>query len=147
MEHTGNLLVRVTLFSDRAPPPPAALVSYKMMAHDPRAEPRYGERVPYVVVFGDPNARLSDLVISPETMLQSSTKYILNSIYYITKQIIPALSRVFNLVGVDVKSWYAGKDLPQRNFDVLTFGRNATIPTAANESVATIECECDSDHH
>jgi DNA polymerase elongation subunit (family B) len=29
--------------------PPAAIVAAKAMAVDPRAEPRYGERVPYVV--------------------------------------------------------------------------------------------------
>jgi hypothetical protein len=29
--------------------PPAAIVAAKAMAADPRAEPRYGERVPYVV--------------------------------------------------------------------------------------------------
>lgn len=31
--------------------------------------------------------------------------------YYITKQILPALARIFNIVGVDVKSWY--KDMPR----------------------------------
>jgi len=34
--------------------PPAALVAGKAMATDPRMEPRYGERVPYVVVYGEP---------------------------------------------------------------------------------------------
>lgn len=34
--------------------PPAAVVATKAMAKDPRAEPKYGERVPYVVVYRDP---------------------------------------------------------------------------------------------
>ena len=34
--------------------PPAAIVAGKAMASDPRMEPRYGERVPYVVVYGEP---------------------------------------------------------------------------------------------
>ena len=34
--------------------PPAAIVAGKAMAADPRMEPRYGERVPYVVVYGEP---------------------------------------------------------------------------------------------
>lgn len=36
--------------------PPAAVVAGKAMASDPRMEPRYGERVPYVVVYGEPGA-------------------------------------------------------------------------------------------
>lgn len=36
----------------------------------------------------------------------TNSNYRLNANYYITKQIIPSLSRVFNLVGADIKSWY-----------------------------------------
>jgi len=86
--------------------PPAALVSTQMMMRDPRAEPRYGERVPYVVISGSPNSKLQDLVIAPANFLANNNKYYLNSTYYITKQIIPALARILNLVGVDVKGWY-----------------------------------------
>jgi DNA polymerase zeta len=39
------------------------------MLNDPRAEPQYGERVPYVVRAGAPGARLVDRVVSPEEML------------------------------------------------------------------------------
>ena len=47
--------VRLGSYSARAPVlPPAAIVASKAMARDPRAEPRYGERVPYVVVHGEP---------------------------------------------------------------------------------------------
>jgi DNA polymerase elongation subunit (family B) len=35
--------------SNAATLPPAAIVAAKAMAADPRAEPRYGERVPFVV--------------------------------------------------------------------------------------------------
>jgi DNA polymerase zeta len=41
------------------------------MIEDPRAEPRYSERVRYVVVTGNPDARLTDLVVSPEDFLTS----------------------------------------------------------------------------
>lgn len=34
--------------------PPAAIVASRAMASDPRMEPRYGERVPFVVVYGEP---------------------------------------------------------------------------------------------
>jgi DNA polymerase zeta len=44
------------------------------MVNDPRAEPQYGERVPYVVTTGAPGARLVDRVVSPEEMLK--TRYV-----------------------------------------------------------------------
>lgn len=42
--------------------PPSAIVASKAMATDPRAEPKYCERVPYVIVAGPVGARLMDLV-------------------------------------------------------------------------------------
>lgn len=38
-----------TYSANAATLPPAAIVAAKAMAADPRAEPRYAERVPYVV--------------------------------------------------------------------------------------------------
>lgn len=78
----------------------------KMMSRDPRAEPRYSERVRYIVVAGQPNSRLADLVMHPTEFLNSKQHLQLNSLYYITKQIIPALSRIFNLLGADVNAWF-----------------------------------------
>jgi DNA polymerase zeta len=102
--------VRLGTYSARASVlPPAAIVASKAMAVDPRAEPRYGERVPYVVVHGEPGARLSDVVVDPHTMLANGLR--LHDTYYITKQIIPALQRVFGLVGADLKLWFA--ELPR----------------------------------
>jgi len=46
--------VRLGTYSGKGPPPSAAIVATKAMSHDPRAEPRYGERIPYVVVHGPP---------------------------------------------------------------------------------------------
>jgi DNA polymerase elongation subunit (family B) len=79
----------------------------KRMAHDPQSEPRYGERVPYVVVAGAPSARLIDLVVSPDTFIASAGRLRLNSTYYITKCVLPALERVLGLAGADVKTWFA----------------------------------------
>jgi DNA polymerase zeta len=91
--------------------PPAALVSLKAIALDPRAEPCYGERIPYVVTAG-PNANtpLRDLVHHPHEFLKHP-HWRLHYVYYITKQILPALDRLFSLVGVDVKAWYS--ELPK----------------------------------
>ena len=46
--------VRLGTYSPKAAVvPPAAIVAAKAMATDPRAEPRFAERVPYVVVYGE----------------------------------------------------------------------------------------------
>ena len=97
--------VKLGTYSDRGPPPPGALISARRMLSDPRAEPQYGERVPYVVVAGAPGARLIDRCVAPETLLQNDQNE-LDAEYYITKNLIPPLERIFNLVGANVRQWY-----------------------------------------
>ena len=94
--------------------PPAAVVASRMMMEDVRATPRYGERVPYVVVCGEPRARLVDLVVPPHDVLRQPHKFRLNAKYYITKQIIPALARALNLVGagVNLARWFQDMHRP-----------------------------------
>ena len=46
--------VRLGTYSGKGPAPPAAIVAAKAMAQDPRAEPRFSEGVPYIVVHGAP---------------------------------------------------------------------------------------------
>lgn len=94
--------------------PPAAIVATKAMRVDPRAEPRYAERVPYVVVHGEPGARLADVVVDPLDVLSIDSPYRLNDIYYIKKQIIPALQRVFGLVRADLNQWFSDMPRPER---------------------------------
>lgn len=94
--------------------PPAAIVATKAMRLDPRAEPRYGERIPYVVVHGDPGARLVDMVVDPLDLLALDSPFRLNDQYYINKQIIPALQRVFGLVGADLNQWLSEIPRPIR---------------------------------
>ncbi|KAH7435487.1 hypothetical protein KP509_06G067000 [Ceratopteris richardii] len=104
--------VRLGSYSARASVlPPAAIVATKAMALDPRAEPRYGERIPYIVVHGELGARLVDMVVDPHALVHPSSELRLHDVYYITKQIIPALQRVFGLIGVDLNAWY--NDLPR----------------------------------
>ncbi|KAE8374406.1 hypothetical protein BDV26DRAFT_43415 [Aspergillus bertholletiae] len=96
--------VKLGRYSDRGLPP-GALISTKKMLEDPRQEPQYGERVPYVVIAGAPGSRLIDRCVSPETLLQDA-QLELDAEYYITKNIIPPLERIFNLVGANVRQWY-----------------------------------------
>lgn len=89
---------------------PALELTRRMMAFDRRLEPRVGERVPYVIVYGTPGVPLIQLVRRPMDVLQDPSLR-LNATYYITKQILPPLARMFQLIGVDVFSWY--QELPR----------------------------------
>lgn len=97
--------VKLGTYSDKGLPPPGALISTKRMLEDPRAEPQYGERVPYVVISGAPGARLIDRCVAPEVLLQNEY-HELDTEYYISKNLIPPLERIFNLVGANVRQWY-----------------------------------------
>jgi DNA polymerase zeta len=97
--------VKLGTYSAKGPPPPGALISTKRMLEDARAEPQYGERVPYVVVTGAPGARLIDRCVAPEDLLTNSHLQ-LDAEYYISKNLIPPLERIFNLVGANVRGWY-----------------------------------------
>lgn len=97
--------VKLGTYSDKGPPPPGALISTKRMLEDPRAEPQYGERVPYVVITGAPGARLIDRCVAPEELLDNDHSE-LDSEYYISKNLIPPLERIFNLMGANVRQWY-----------------------------------------
>lgn len=97
--------VRLGTYSVNGLPPPGALISARRMLSDPRREPQYGERVPYVVINGAPWERLADRCVSPEVLL-NNPHLTLDAEYYITKTIIPPLERIFNLVGANVRQWY-----------------------------------------
>ncbi|KAM7473800.1 hypothetical protein LguiB_021043 [Lonicera macranthoides] len=94
--------------------PPAAIVSTKAMRSDPRAEPRYGDRIPYVVVHGEPGACLVDMVVGRLDLVAIDSPFRLNDLYYINKQIIPALQRVFGLIGGDLNQWFLDMARPAR---------------------------------
>lgn len=55
-----------------------------------------------------------DMVVAPRALLESQGRLRLHSVYYITKQIIPALERVFSLVGADLRGWFAAMPRPSR---------------------------------
>lgn len=97
--------VKLGTYSDKGPPPPGALIATKRMLRDPRMEPQYGERVPYVIVSGAPGARLIDRCMEPERLLTDQSLE-LDAEYYISKNLIPPLERIFNLVGANVRAWY-----------------------------------------
>ncbi|CAG7918287.1 unnamed protein product [Penicillium olsonii] len=97
--------VRLGTYSDRGQLPAGAMISTKRMVEDPRSEPQTGERIPYVVVTGAPGSRLIDRCVAPQTLLHDA-QLELDAEYYITKNLIPPLERIFNLVGANVRQWY-----------------------------------------
>ena len=119
-------------------PPPGAMVSTRKMLQDPRSEPQYGERVPYVVITGAPGSRLVDRCVAPEFLLHDA-QVGLDSEYYITKNIIPPLERIFNLVGANVRLWY--DEMPKFRGFRRVHGTVTVETTSSVDTAATITGE------
>lgn len=98
--------------------PPGAIVSEKKMKEDARAEPQYKERVPYVIIE-EQGSILRERARSPEEFIRLGLT--LDAEYYIVKTLIPPLERIFNLVGVDVRAWYA--EIPKRTKKSALYGK------------------------
>jgi DNA polymerase zeta len=80
------------------------------MLKDPRDEPQYAERVPYLI-SNSTGRRLIDRARMPEEMLKERSLDI-DAEYYIRNLLVPPLARIFNLVGGDVEQWY--RDMPRK---------------------------------
>ncbi|KAF8898732.1 hypothetical protein BD779DRAFT_1485278 [Infundibulicybe gibba] len=104
-DFTFSKEVRMGTYS---PPPPGATVAARRMIVDPNDEPQYKERVPYVITRGA-TAKLVDRAFHPLDVINNRLD--LDAIYYISRVLIPPLERIFNLVGADVRQWFA--DMPK----------------------------------
>lgn len=131
--------VRLGSYSDKGPPPAGALISTKRMLEDARAEPQYGERVPYVVISGAPGARLIDRCVAPEDLL-ANPHWQLDSEYYISKNIIPPLERIFNLMGANVRQWYDDMPKVQRMHQTAGMGSRRFTLESYMRSTHCIVC-------
>ncbi|KAM0755963.1 hypothetical protein T439DRAFT_295975 [Meredithblackwellia eburnea MCA 4105] len=105
--------VKLGTYSENGVPPPGAAVATRLMAKDPRAEPSYGERVPYILIQAEKGTRQVDRAVTPAEFL-SDSRVRLDTTHYITRGMIPALNRFFNLVGADVTGWFAEMPKVQR---------------------------------
>ena len=108
--------------SNESAPPGAQVARYREQV-DPNDVVQTGERVPYIVIHKQETSRLRDTSHRPEVVLFPSTQNGAPQIcapYYIMKRILPALNRVFSLIGVDVFQWYRTAPRSRR-----------TCPTAA----------------
>jgi len=100
--------VRLGTYAPGGSLPGSAVVAEKALKADPMAEPRYGERVPFVVVTGGPNTTLSKQVVDPQRLLGPNAEpgLMINTRYYITSRVLPPLHRLLTLIGVDVAKWF-----------------------------------------
>lgn len=106
--------VRLGSYKDARYMPPGAVLAQRAADHDPRAEPQYRERVPYVVVQDSLKPRLRDRCVLPQdyaAALRLAAPYKLDHVYYILKMLVPPLERIFNLMGVDVRAWF--REMPR----------------------------------
>ncbi|KAJ1926917.1 DNA polymerase zeta [Tieghemiomyces parasiticus] len=128
-------------------PPPGVIVALKRMARDPRQAPQYGERVPYIVAYGGPQDRLADQILDPREFLAQSHLR-LHGRYYVLKQIIPPLNRVFTLIGVDLHLWFAAMPRTshedRRAMSVRNASKAAGAPQRALVAQATLHHYFDS---
>lgn len=88
-------------------PVPALRIAMERAKTNPLAEPNQGERVPYLIGLNSefPNANLIDCVWTLDNVLKLKSQFKLHSMYYIKKQILPALDRCLALIGVNVFKW------------------------------------------
>lgn len=130
--------VRYGTYKNEAHLPPGALLAEKKTMLDPRKEPQYRERVPYVVIRDSTKQRLKDRCISPEDFIalyNGANKLYPDYEYYIVKALIPPLERLFNLIGVDVRAWY--RELP-RYIESQSYKTNTIFD--ASTLIAKKEC-------
>ncbi|XP_055328989.1 DNA polymerase zeta catalytic subunit-like isoform X2 [Paramacrobiotus metropolitanus] len=83
---------------------PALAIAKKSTRVDPRNEPRVGERVPYIITYGDPSRTLLSLVRPPAELFQDPSLRP-HGYYYCSRQLVPVLNRILLLLGLDSKKW------------------------------------------
>ena len=97
--------VKLGTYKSKKSLPNGAYIAEMKMAQDELAEPEYGDRVPYVIVNRKSKTSLRQSSVTPEEAANNPS-LMLNSEYYIVKQIIAPLQRVFSLMGIDILKWY-----------------------------------------
>jgi DNA polymerase zeta len=116
--------------------PPGAIVARRRIDADPRAGPMFGERVQYLVVSSAPGSRLVDRVVSPEEFLDKGFR--ISTKYYIERQIIPALGRCLETMGIDVNNWMTG--IPRELRKLRPFVVQGKAITAMERFCRSIDC-------
>jgi DNA polymerase zeta len=125
----------VRLGSYRGIEPPGAVVARARMSWDPRGAPMFGERVQYLVIASAPGSRLIDRVVSPEDFMDKGHR--ISTKYYIDRQIVPALGRVLETMGININDWMMGLPRDLRKLRPFIVG---TKTTALERFCKAVEC-------
>lgn len=96
--------VRLGSYKSEKTAPAGAVVAIRQMETDTRNAPQYKERVPYLVVKAKSGEILRNRSLSPLEFI-SSPDLELDADYYVTKTLIPPLSRLLNVMGINVAEW------------------------------------------
>jgi len=94
-----------------------AVLARRLSEADPSRVMRHKERITYVIVATPGrNFRLRDGVLTPNEYLEQFDAYVLNTQYYITKHVNPALQRCLGLNPhkIDVAAWFNSMPKPRR---------------------------------
>lgn len=118
--------------------PPGAALSARGLLHDTQRIPHSGERIPYLLRHGLPNTKLSDLAVSPRAVL-ADPGLRLYADHYIRRLLVPALSRIFNLVGVDVQTWV--DEMPRSRTMVSTRAFSVEACAVCGQATAQYLCQ------
>ncbi|KAI8615425.1 hypothetical protein BC830DRAFT_1064387 [Chytriomyces sp. MP71] len=95
--------------------PPGVQLCMNNMEYDKRSEPQGGERIPYVICEAR-NTRYSFRSHSPLDLTIDRTLKPDGAVY--VKKSIQALARIFNLIGIDISTWF---DLMPRKHLAMKF--------------------------
>lgn len=109
--------VRLGTYKSDETAPAGAQVARQRLQVDPHDKIEVGERVPYVVIAPYEKTQLRARALRPEAVLfgsgaahtlgpLASMATPLDAKHYITKRILPALGRIFRILGVDPEQWY-----------------------------------------
>ena len=100
-----NQVRELTQYKDPKHLPPAA----KVAVDTGRTDAVRGERIAYVISQGPLGSKLSEQVKPPDVLLlsDSSKRERLNLDYYLTKQVIPAIQRIFGPIANRAFTWLA----------------------------------------
>ena len=110
--------VKLGRYKSESTAPAGAVVAKRKMEKDRRAEPQYKERVPYLVVRSKLGVTLRDRSISPEEFMADESLE-LDADYYITKTLIPPLSRLLNITGINISDWITNLKVTRKGLSDL----------------------------
>lgn len=122
--------------------PPGAIIAKKNALKDPRNEPQYRERIPYLVIRDSRKERIKDRCVTPEEYVSSystDNPLELDFEYYITRVLIPPLERIFNLIGVNIQEWY--REMPKSTRQLAIKKRDITKISEFVQSEQCYLCE------